>query len=198
MKIIIATQNPHKVEEIKEIAKLFNIEGIEFLPIDKTLNFNPIENGKTFEENSIIKALEANKLIKEYTLADDSGLCVEALNGAPGIHSARYADTPQKRIDKLLTNLQNTKNRKAKFICAMTLINPNGEIIFKTTGECKGEIAHTQSGANGFGYDPIFIVEQTNKTMADMTEDEKNKISHRSLALQKVFEYIKEQLDLPM
>ena len=198
MKIIIATQNPHKVEEIKEIARLFNIEGIEFLPIDKGLSFTPIENGKTFEENSIIKALEANKLTKEYTLADDSGLCVDALNGAPGIHSARYAETPQKRIDKLLTNLQNTQNRKAKFVCAMTLVNPNGEIIFKTTGECKGEIAYTQSGTHGFGYDPVFIVDKTSKTMADMTEDEKNKISHRSLALQKVIEYIKEQLDLPM
>ncbi len=198
MKIIIATQNPHKVEEINEIARLFKIEGVEFLPIEKSLNFNPIENGKTFEENSIIKAKEANKLTKEYTLADDSGLCVEALDGAPGIHSARYADTPQERIDKLLSNLKNNQNRKAKFVCAMTLINPKGEVIFKTQGECKGEIAYTQSGTHGFGYDPVFIVENTNKTMADMTEDEKNKISHRSRALQKVFDYIQKEFNLPM
>lgn len=198
MKIIIATQNPHKVEEINEIARLFKIEGVEFLPIEKSLNFNPIENGKTFEENSIIKAKEANRLTKEYTLADDSGLCVEALDGAPGIHSARYADTPQERIDKLLSNLKNNQNRKAKFVCAMTLINPKGEVIFKTQGECNGEIAYTQSGTHGFGYDPVFIVENTNKTMADMTEDEKNKISHRSRALQKVFDYIQKEFNLPM
>lgn len=198
MKIIIATQNPHKVEEINEIARLFKIEGVEFLPIEKSLNFNPIENGKTFEENSIIKAKEANKLTKEYTLADDSGLCVEALDGAPGIHSARYADTPQERIDKLLSNLNNNKNRKAKFVCAMTLINPKGEVIFKTQGECNGKIAYTQSGTHGFGYDPVFIVKNTNKTMADMTEDEKNKISHRSRALQKVFDYIQKEFNLPM
>ena len=113
MKIIIATQNPHKVEEIKEIAKLYNISGIEFLPIDKSLNFNPVEDGETFEENSIIKAKEANRLTKEFTLADDSGLCVEALNGAPGIHSARYADTAQKRIDKLLDAIKGQTNRNA-------------------------------------------------------------------------------------
>ena len=192
MKIIIATQNPHKVEEIREIAKLYNIQGIEFCPIDKSLNFSPVEDGKTFEENSIIKAKEANRLTKEYTLADDSGLCVEALNGAPGIHSARYADTAQKRIDKLLNAIKYETNRKAKFVCAMTLVNPKGEILFKTTGECKGKISLSQSGTHGFGYDPVFLVEGTDKTMADMTEEEKNRISHRSLAMQKLFEYIKE------
>lgn len=194
MRIIIATQNPHKVEEINEIAKLYKIKGIEFLPISKSLKFDPIENGKTFEENSLIKAKEANRLTKEYTLADDSGLCAEALDGAPGIHSARYAETPQKRIDKLLDALKNTQNRKAKFVCAMTLINPEGEVILKTKGECKGSIAYTQSGTHGFGYDPVFIVENTDKTMADMTEEEKNRISHRSLALQKVFSYIQKTL----
>lgn len=198
MKIIIATQNPHKVEEIRDIANLFNIHGIGFCPIDKSLNFNPVEDGKTFEENSIIKAKEANRLTKEYTLADDSGLCVEALNGAPGIHSARYADTAQKRIDKLLDAIKNETYRKAKFVCAMTLINPRGEIIFKATGECKGKIALSQSGTHGFGYDPVFLVDGTDKTMADMTEAEKNRISHRSLALQQVFAFLENNSYLPM
>ena len=198
MRIIIATQNPHKVEEIRDIAKLYNIQGIEFCPIDKSLNFNPVEDGKTFEENSIIKAKEANRLTKEYTLADDSGLCVEALNGAPGIHSARYADTAQKRIDKLLNAIKNETSRKAKFVCAMTLVNPKGEIVFKTTGECKGKISLSQSGTHGFGYDPVFLVEGTDKTMADMTEEEKNKISHRSQALQQVFEFLQNNSYLPM
>ena len=189
MKIIIATQNPHKVEEIKEIAKLFNFTGAEFLPIDNSLNFDPVENGATFEENSYIKAKEANRLTGEYTLADDSGLCVNALDGAPGIHSARYAQTPEKRIEKLLEALKNSQDRSAKFVCSMTLINPDGETVFISRG--LGKIALTRSGANGFGYDPVFIVNGTGKTMAEMTEDEKNTISHRSLALQKVFDYLK-------
>lgn len=191
MKIIIATQNPHKVEEIKEIAKLFNFDKAEFLPIDNSLNFDPVENGATFEENSYIKAKEANRLTGEYTLADDSGLCVNALDGAPGIHSARYAKTPEKRIEKLLEALKNSQDRSAKFVCSMTLINPKGETVFISRGECIGKIALTRSGANGFGYDPVFIVDGTKKTMAEMTEDEKNTISHRSLALQKVFDYLK-------
>lgn len=191
MKIIIATQNPHKVEEIKEIAKLFNFTGAEFLPIDNSLNFDPVENGATSEENSYIKAKEANRLTGEYTLADDSGLCVNALDGAPGIHSARYAKTPEKRIEKLLEALKNSQDRSAKFVCSMTLINPDGETVFISRGECLGKIALTRYGANGFGYDPVFIVDGTKKTMAEMTEDEKNAISHRSLALQKVFDYLK-------
>ena len=191
MKIIIATQNPHKVEEIREIAKLYGMSGIEFEAIDSSLEFNPDENGQTFEENSFIKAKEANRLTGEYTLADDSGLCVESLDGAPGIHSARYADTAQKRIDKLLDALKNSQNRKAKFVCALTFINPSGEVEFTTRGECVGEIATTQSGTHGFGYDPVFLVDGTSKTMADMAEDEKNKISHRSRAMQKLFDYLK-------
>ena len=191
MKIIIATQNPHKLEEIREIARLFGVSGVDFEAIDSSLDFNPVEDGKTFEENSLIKAKEANRLTHTYTLADDSGLCVEALDGAPGIHSARYAETPQKRIDKLLDALRGEINRKAKFVCAITLINPSGEVEFTARGECKGEIALSQSGTHGFGYDPVFLVDGTSKTMADMSEDEKNKISHRSRAMQKLFEYIK-------
>lgn len=191
MKIIIATQNPHKADEINEIARIFNCTDISFETINKSLNFDVEENGLTFEENSFIKAKEANKLTSEYTLADDSGLCVDALDGAPGIYSARYAQTPQKRIDKLLNELKNSDNRKAKFVCAITLINPKGEVIFTSRGECKGEIALTQSGSHGFGYDPVFVVEGTGKTMADMSEDEKNRLSHRSLALQELFKYLK-------
>lgn len=185
MKIVFATQNPHKLQELKAIAG--NID-IEFVLPPK--NFNPDETGKTFEENSYIKAKEAANLSGMIALADDSGLCVEDLNGAPGIHSARYAETPQKRIDKLLSALKNSTNRKAKFVCAMTLVNPEGKIIFQTTGECKGEIAQSMAGDNGFGYDPVFIVENTNLTMAEMSEDEKNKISHRARALNKILEYI--------
>ena len=188
MKIVFATGNPHKVEELKAIANSCGRSDIEFVLPPK--NFNPIEDGETFEENSYIKAKEANKLTKMISLADDSGLCVEALEGGPGIHSARYADTPQARIDKLLNAIDSSKNRKAKFVCAMTLLDEKGNIIFQTRGECHGEIAKEQSGKNGFGYDPVFLVENTKKTMAEMKEDEKNKISHRGNALRKVLHFL--------
>ena len=155
-------------------------------------DFNPIENGKTFEENSYIKAQEANSITGEISLADDSGLCVEALDGAPGIYSARYADTPQARIDKLLNAVMPFENRNAKFVCAMTLVGKNGEVLFSTVGECHGQIAHKQSGNGGFGYDPIFIVDGKNgMTMADLSEQEKNEVSHRGKALRKLLEFIK-------
>ena len=189
IKIVFATGNPHKLQEINEISKG---SGIEFvLP---PVGFDPIETGTTFEENSIIKAIEAAKLSKCIALADDSGLCVDALDGGPGIHTARYAETSQARINKLLANLTNVANRKAKFVCAMTLVDEFGNILDKEIGECYGEIATEQSGTNGFGYDPIFLVNGYGVTMAEMSEDLKNTISHRANALAKIITYIKSEL----
>lgn len=185
MKIVFATGNPHKLKEIKEIAGDTDIEFV--LPAE---GFNPIENGATFEENSLIKAKEAARVSKLPALADDSGLCVDALNGAPGIHSARYANTPQARIDKLLKAVEPYENRKAEFVCAMTLVDANGNLLHSATGICKGEIAKKQSGSGGFGYDPVFIVEGTNKTMAQLSDSEKNEISHRGRALRKILELL--------
>ena len=203
MKIVFATGNPHKLQEVNDIAKG---SGIEFvLPPE---GFDPIEDGTTFEENSYIKAKEASKMSGMLALADDSGLCVEALDGAPGIYSARYADTPQARIDKLLNAMSEKENRKAKFVCAMTIVNPDGEIVFQTRGECHGEIARKQTGTNGFGYDPVFLINSTHSsfenqlpdseevesvTMAELSEEEKNKISHRGKALRNVLEFLKSQ-----
>ena len=181
MKIVFATGNAHKLKEIQEIAEGSGIEFI--LPAE---GFNPVENGKTFEENSLIKAKEAARVSKLPALADDSGLCVEALNGAPGIHSARYAETAQARIDKLLKAIAPYTNRKAEFVCSMTLVDENGNLLHSTLGICKGEIARTQAGQGGFGYDPIFIVEGTNKTMAELSDSRKNEISHRGRALRKM------------
>ena len=189
IKIVFATGNPHKLQEINEISKGSGIEFI--LPPD---NFDPDETGTTFEENSYIKAKEAAILSKNVSLADDSGLCVEALDGGPGIHTARYAPTVQERIDKLLANLTHASNRKAKFVCAMTLVDENGNILDEEIGECYGEIAKSQSGINGFGYDPVFVVDGYGVTMADMSEDLKNKISHRSKALEKIISYIHSEL----
>lgn len=189
IKIIFATGNPHKLQEINAISKSSGIEFI--LPPE---GFDPDETGLTFEENSYIKAKEAAVLSKNIALADDSGLCVEALDGAPGIHSARYAPSADERITKLLNNLADVSNRKAKFVCAMTLVDEFGNIIDKEIGECFGKIAEKPSGVNGFGYDPVFIVDGYECTMADMSEDLKNQISHRSIALAKIIKYMKSNL----
>ncbi len=192
MKIVFATSNPHKLKEINEITASYGVKDVEFiLPPE---GFDPVEDGKTFEENSLIKAREASKLAGMPALADDSGLCVECLNGAPGIYSARYASTPQARIDKLLGAVAPYENRKAKFVCAMTLTNSDGSVLFADRGECFGEIAHKQAGSGGFGYDPVFLVEGKNGlTMAEISEEEKNEVSHRGRALRKVLDFLASQ-----
>ena len=204
MKIVLASSNEHKVKEINAIVSSFPLLGervgvrgqyitqnvIEF--ILPPAGFDPIEDGDTFEENSRIKARAAWELGKTWTLADDSGLCIDALNGAPGIHSARYADTPQARIDRVLSEMQGIENRSARFKCCMTLINPQGEVAFSYTGICEGSIIDGQRGVNGFGYDPIFLLENSTKTMAELSEEEKNDLSHRGKALNAVLNYLKD------
>ena len=145
MKIVLASSNKHKVQEINDIVSSLNMP-LEFIlpPSD----FDPEENGTTFEENSYIKALEAWKLAKTWVLADDSGLCIDALNGKPGIFSARYAETPTLRIERVLKELNGEENRNAHFTCAMTLINPQGEIEYKYQGVCEGSIIKETRGTN--------------------------------------------------
>ena len=185
MKIVLATSNKHKVQEINDMVAG---NGIEFiLPPE---GFDPIEDGDTFEENSKIKALEAWKISKTWTLADDSGLCIKALGGKPGIHSARYAETPAKRIERVLREMDGISDREAEFVCAMTLVNPDGKVEFACRGICKGSIGEKPSGQNGFGYDPIFLIKGTNTTMAELSEEDKNKISHRFRALSQVIDYL--------
>lgn len=191
MKIVLASSNKHKVQEINDIVKTkygkeCNIEFV--LPPE---GFDPIEDGKTFEENSRIKAMEAWKLTKSWALADDSGLCIKSLNGAPGLYSARYAETPQKRIERVLTEMKDKTDRTAEFVCAMTLINPQGEVAFACKGICKGSITQEPAGSNGFGYDPIFLVEGRTTTMAELSEEEKNRISHRSQALNQILDVLR-------
>lgn len=187
MQIVLATSNPHKVEEINAITKNLGIEFI--LPPE---GFDPVEDGKTFEANAFLKAKEANKLTGMVSLADDSGLCVDALCGDPGIQSARYAETPKARIEKLLNALDGIplEKRGAKFVCAMTLLDKDGEVLLSTRGECHGKIGFEPKGENGFGYDPIFIIEGGDLTMSELSEDDKNKISHRALALKNVTNFL--------
>ena len=189
LEIVFASQNEHKIKEVNEITNPFKV-----MASAPSAGFNPEENAQTFEENSLIKAKEAVRVEvnnRKYFLADDSGLEIEALNNEPGIYSARYADTPKARIQKVLDNLQGVTNRKARFVCAMTLLDENGEVLYKTKGICKGKIALEPKGENGFGYDPIFIPEGYDVSMAELSEETKNLISHRGRALVEVLLWLK-------
>lgn len=191
MKIVFATSNPHKLHELNEICA---DSGIEFvLPSE---GFAPIENGSTFEENSLIKAKEAFRVSKTYSLADDSGLCVDALDGAPGLYSARYAETQDEKIEKLLGELKGFENRRAKFVCCVTLLDDKGKMIFQTVGECHGSIVKERKGINGFGYDPIFKADNYDCTIAELSEEEKNKISHRGKALKNFLEFMHKNFNI--
>lgn len=190
--IIIATNNKHKVKELSEIFGK-NI----YLKTLKDVNFkgNIVENGKSFIENSLIKCKTVYKELQQPIIADDSGLCVEALNGGPGILSARYGGkglTDVQRYQYLLDQINDNGNLNASFVCSLVLyINPNRTFIFQD--ETKGEIIFEPKGANGFGYDPIFYLPEYNKTMAELSSEEKNKISHRGKAaklMKKILEFI--------
>ena len=184
-KIVLATQNKNKLKEMQAIFKDFDIK-----IISTPEGFDPIEDGETFFDNSLIKAKAASELMNLPALADDSGLQIEALGGEPGVYSARWAQTNDERIEKAITSLKDTENRNAQFVCTMTLTNTNGELLHTTTGICKGKILEERKGTNGFGYDPIFWIPELNKTMAELTMDEKNNISHRSIALKAMLEFL--------
>ncbi len=188
-KIIIASNNNHKIKEIKEILSQFPFEVLSLE--EANINIEVEETGSTFMDNAEIKASEIYKIAdRNMVLADDSGLVVESLNGAPGVFSARFAgvhgDTKANN-EKLLYLLEGAKQeqRKAKFICAMVLIISEDEII-KVQGEVEGIITDEFRGEEGFGYDPLFFVTKYNKTFAQMSNEEKNAISHRGSALGKL------------
>lgn len=190
MKIFLATGNKHK---IKEIEKIFKMDNVEILSINDGIEIPEVEeDGTTFEENSKKKALEIAKFTNMITIADDSGLCVDALNGAPGVYSARYAGEHGNDLDnnkKLVRELQGIENRKARFVCVITLAKPTGE-TYSFRGEVEGDIIDVPQGTEGFGYDPHFFMKEYGKTLAEIPEI-KNKISHRARALEK----LKENLD---
>lgn len=184
MKFLIATNNAHKLEEIRRILSPY---GIEILSLSQAgVTSKPEETGRTFEENAKIKALAAMKSSGMPAVADDSGLVVDALGGAPGVYSARYAGdnaTDLDRINKLLSELRDVPEgkRTARFVCAVCCAFPDGGII-TVRGECKGSIAFEPHGAGGFGYDPVFIEKTTGKSFADLAGEEKNRLSHRGKA----------------
>ena len=188
-KIIIASNNDHKIKEIKKILSQFPFEVISLE--EANINIDVEETGITFIENAYIKASEIFKVANgDMVLADDSGLVVESLDGAPGVFSARFAGShgdTKANNEKLLYLLEGTSEnkRKAKFICAMVLI-VNEDKIVKVQGEVNGIITSEFRGEEGFGYDPLFFIKEYNKTFAQMSDDEKNAISHRGRALEKL------------
>lgn len=200
--LIIASNNQNKINEIKEILINFKLNILSLK--EKNINIEVKEDGNTFEENSRKKAIEIvnylnNKGEKDFiVMADDSGLMVDYLNGEPGIYSARYAGKhgdDKKNNEKLLYKLKDTdwENRDAKFVCVITAINSElNEIIAR--GEVLGKIQNKLSGKDGFGYDPLFYVENFQKTFSEMTNNEKNKISHRGKALDILKEKFEELL----
>jgi XTP/dITP diphosphohydrolase len=197
-KLIVATGNRDKIKEIREI--LSGIKADVLTPDDLGLDFNVVEDGNSFEENAMIKARALHKLTGGYVMADDSGLSVNALNGAPGIYSARFAgedaDYPTKiaKIQKMLDE-SGSNDRGAAFICAVALIFPDGK-EFIVRGECTGLIHDKIQGRNGFGYDPVFYVPEYGMTTASMTRSLKNMISHRGKAVRNALKILKAETDL--
>jgi XTP/dITP diphosphohydrolase len=186
-KLLVATKNKGKFKEFYGILRdlPYGIITLDQAGID----FEVQENGKTFEENAILKAKEYAKKTGFLTLADDSGLCVDYLNGDPGIKSARYIDGSDKdRYEYLLKQLENIpkEKRTAVFISVIAVFDPETKKMITTKGECPGKIAFEPKGANGFGYDPIFIVDELGKHFAELSFEEKIQVSHRAKALQKI------------
>jgi XTP/dITP diphosphohydrolase len=184
-RIIFATKNQGKIAEIQEIMKELNLEilSLESAGIDADI----IENGSSFEENAIIKVKEIMKLTNDIVMADDSGLEIDYLNGAPGVYSSRFEgeNTPYDiKNNKILSMLEGVPDEKrtARFVCVIAAGFPNGEII-TTKGTIEGRIGYEIKGENGFGYDPIFYVPEYNMTTAQMSPQLKNQISHRAKAL---------------
>lgn len=184
--ITLATTNKGKLAEFENAFAEMEIA----LQLIKG-EFNCPETGQTFLENAVQKAQLAAKLTSSFCLADDSGLAVEALNGDPGIYSARFFDNGN-GMNKIITRLQNSNNRKAYFVCALVLVNPWGEVIWQTEEKWFGQIAHEICGNKGFGYDPIFIPTGYQITVGEMEPALKEKISHRGQAIEKLKQFLKE------
>ncbi len=173
--MLFATSNPGKLREAQAI-----LAGVELLLSSDFGVVLPEENGTTFEENATQKSKAAFEQTGIPTLSEDSGLVVDALNGAPGIYSARYAGNDKENLQRVLRELGNVKNRRAKFVCVAAYTDSTGTYTFR--GELEGEIAHSPIGEGGFGYDPIFLFDGTHTT-AQISQKEKDAISHRGKAL---------------
>ena len=195
MKVVLASKNKHKLVEISKITEKLGIDLV--LQSELGIDIDVEENGTTFEENSFIKAEAVMKASGLPALADDSGIAVDALNGEPGIYSARYGFDESLddwgRLELLLKNTENVPDgqRQAKFVCVITLVTPKGQVV-QARGEIHGELTREPRGENGFGYDPIFFYPPLGKTTAELSPEEKNQVSHRANALKLFYDKMKE------
>ena len=183
MRFVLATHNPGKLREMGEILKDFGIEVVS--PRDLGITVDVEETGTTFAENAMLKAKAICKAAGLPAIADDSGLCVDALNGAPGVYSARYGGEgldDKGRYMLLLSSLRGAPTRAAHFACAVACAFPNGDTL-TAEGRCDGSIAYAPLGDGGFGYDPVFLLPGTGKTFGQLTQEEKSAVSHRGRAL---------------
>ena len=194
MKVVMASNNAHKIAELRAILSAYGLDVVS--QREAGVHVEPEETGTTFEENSRIKAVAVMQACGLPAVADDSGLMVDALNGEPGVYSARYGGpdciSDSDRINYLLRKLENVPEgkRTAKFVSVITLVTPDGKEIV-ARGECPGHILFERHGNGGFGYDPLFLYEPLNKTFAEVTEEEKKQISHRARACEKMLEIMK-------
>ena len=186
--LVIASGNEGKIKEFQKL-----LEDFPFNLLSQPFGFEIEETGKTFMENARIKAIAASKETGNISLADDSGLSVEALGGAPGIYSSRYANSDNERIEKLLAELKPFPNRKAKFECALCIASGD-KVLIEVTGFCEGIITFSKKGKNGFGYDPIFEVSEFGETFAEMDHEKKKHIGHRGNAFKLLMPELKKLL----
>ena len=195
MKVVLASKNRHKLIEISKITEKFDMELV--LQSDLGVDIDVEENGTTFEENSFIKAEAVMKATGLPALADDSGIAVDALNGEPGIYSARYGFDESLddwgRLELLLKNTEHVPDgsRQAQFVAVITMVTPEGQVI-QARGEIHGELLRAPVGTNGFGYDPIFYYPPMGMSTAEMAPEDKNQVSHRGNALKIFYEKLKE------
>ena len=183
MKMVLASKNSHKLREMQDILSAQGVEVV--LESDVGADVDVEETGATFEENALLKAKAVMEATGLPAIADDSGLCVDALNGAPGVYSARYGGPGLDDVGRyklLLENMRGQLDRRCKFVSAICCCFPNGDTV-TARGECQGTLAYAPKGADGFGYDPIFFVPGLKKTFAELLPEEKNAISHRGNAL---------------
>lgn len=196
MKVVLASKNKHKLAEISKITRQFDMELV--LQSELGIDLDVEETGVTFEENSFLKADAVMKATGLPALADDSGIAVDALNGEPGVYSARYGFDESLddwgRLELLLKNTEHVPDgqRQAQFVCVITMVMPDGKTI-QARGEIHGQLLREPRGENGFGYDPIFYYPPAGLSTAEMSPEEKNKVSHRANALRKFYEKLKEE-----
>lgn len=195
MKFVLASNNKKKLVEMREILGELGIEVLS--QAEAGISTEPEENGVTFEENSLIKAAAACEASGLPALADDSGLVVDALGGQPGVYSARYGGEgldDKGRYELLLKNMEGIENRSARFVSCVSVVFPNGDNI-TAEGTCEGSIMYAPAGDGGFGYDPVFFCNDMGKSMAELTHEEKNSISHRGNAMRKFAPLLREYLE---